>query len=45
MAQQYIFQMQGLTKTFPGGKKIFENIWLSFYNDAKIGVVGGQRLG
>ncbi|MDP3400768.1 MAG: hypothetical protein Q8R97_06570, partial [Brevundimonas sp.] len=30
MAQQFIFQMQGLTKTFPGGKKIFENIWLSF---------------
>ncbi|HEY0925677.1 MAG TPA: hypothetical protein VGE03_03260, partial [Brevundimonas sp.] len=28
MAQQYIFQMQGLTKAFPGGKKIFENIWL-----------------
>lgn len=45
MAQQYIFQMQGLTKTFPGGKKIFENIWLSFYNDAKIGVVGVNGSG
>ncbi len=45
MAQQYIFQMQGLTKTFPGGRKIFENIWLSFYNDAKIGVVGVNGSG
>ncbi|MGV9010129.1 energy-dependent translational throttle protein EttA [Brevundimonas sp.] len=45
MAQQYIFQMQGLTKTFAGGKKIFENIWLSFYNDAKIGVVGVNGSG
>jgi ATP-binding cassette ChvD family protein len=45
MAQQYIFQMQGLTKAFPGGKKIFENIWLSFYNDAKIGVLGPNGSG
>jgi ATP-binding cassette ChvD family protein len=45
MAQQYIFQMQGLTKAFPGGKKIFENIWLSFYSDAKIGVVGVNGSG
>ncbi len=45
MAQQYIFQMQGLTKAFPGGKKVFENIWLSFYADAKIGVVGVNGSG
>jgi len=46
MAQQYIFQMQGLTKTFPGAtKKTFENIWLSFYSDAKIGVVGVNGSG
>ena len=45
MAQQYIFQMQGLTKIYPGGKKIFENIWLSFYSDAKIGVVGVNGSG
>jgi ATP-binding cassette ChvD family protein len=45
MAQQYIFQMQGLTKAFPGGKKVFENIWLSFYSDAKIGVVGVNGSG
>ena len=45
MAAQYIFQMQGLTKAFPGGKKIFENVWLSFFNDAKIGVVGVNGSG
>ncbi len=46
MAQQYIFQMQGLTKAFPGApKKLFENIWLSFYPDAKIGVVGVNGSG
>ncbi|MBA3811735.1 MAG: energy-dependent translational throttle protein EttA [Caulobacteraceae bacterium] len=45
MAAQYIFQMQGLSKTFAGGKKVFENIWLSFYPDAKIGVVGVNGSG
>jgi ATP-binding cassette ChvD family protein len=45
MAQQFIFQMQGLTKVFPGNKKLFENIWLSFYSDAKIGVVGVNGSG
>ncbi|HKR88368.1 MAG TPA: energy-dependent translational throttle protein EttA [Phenylobacterium sp.] len=46
MAQQYIFQMQGLTKAYPGSpKKTFENIWLSFYPDAKIGVVGVNGSG
>ncbi|MDH4386071.1 MAG: energy-dependent translational throttle protein EttA [Caulobacter sp.] len=45
MAAQYIFQMQGLTKAYPGGKKVFENIWLSFYPDAKIGVVGVNGSG
>src|SRR5579859_7570311 len=46
MAQQYIFQMQGLTKAFPGApKKTFSDIWLSFYSDAKIGVVGVNGSG
>ena len=45
MAAQFIFQMQGLTKAYPGGKKVFENIWLSFYSDAKIGVVGVNGSG
>jgi ATP-binding cassette ChvD family protein len=42
---QYIFQMQGLSKSYPGGKKVFENIWLSFYPGAKIGVVGVNGSG
>jgi ATP-binding cassette ChvD family protein len=37
--------MQGLTKAYPGGKKVFESIWLSFYPDAKIGVVGVNGSG
>ena len=39
MAQQYIFQMQGLTKTFPGANKpVLNNIHLQFLPDAKIAV-------
>ena len=45
MAAQYIYSMQGLTKAYPGGKKVFENVWLSFYPDAKIGVVGVNGSG
>jgi ATP-binding cassette ChvD family protein len=45
MAAQYIFQMQGLTKAYPGNRKVFENIWLSFYPEAKIGVVGVNGSG
>jgi ATP-binding cassette ChvD family protein len=40
MARQYIYHMQGLTKTYPGNRKVLENINLSFYPDAKIGVLG-----
>ena len=42
---QYVFHMQGLSKTYPGGKKVFENIHLSFLPDAKIGVVGVNGAG
>ena len=42
---QYVFHMQGLTKVYPGGKKVFENIHLSFLPDAKIGVVGVNGSG
>ena len=45
MAALHIFQMQGLTKAYPGNRKVFENIWLSFYPDAKIGVVGVNGAG
>ncbi len=40
MARQFIYHMQGLTKTFPTGKKVLDNVHLSFYPDAKIGVLG-----
>jgi sulfate-transporting ATPase len=39
-AHQYIYSMKGLTKVFPGGKKVLEDIWLSFLPGAKIGVLG-----
>jgi len=39
VARQFIYHMQGLTKKF-GNKTILDNIHLSFYPDAKIGVVG-----
>jgi ATP-binding cassette ChvD family protein len=37
--------MQGLTKTYPGGKKVLDNVHLSFYPDAKIGVLGVNGAG
>ncbi len=40
MAREFIYHMQGLTKTFPNGKKVLDNVHLSFYPDAKIGVLG-----
>ncbi len=42
---QYVYLMQGVSKTYPGGKKVFENIHLSFMPDAKIGVVGVNGAG
>ena len=37
---QYIYVMRNLTKIFPGGKKVLENITLAFFPGAKIGVIG-----
>jgi ATP-binding cassette ChvD family protein len=45
MARQFIYHMQGLTKTWPGGKKVLDNVHLSFYPDAKIGVLGVNGSG
>ncbi|CAI8391064.1 MAG: energy-dependent translational throttle protein EttA [Hyphomonadaceae bacterium] len=42
---QYVYHMQGVSKTYPGGKKVFENIHLSFLPNAKIGVVGANGAG
>ncbi|MEM6396314.1 MAG: energy-dependent translational throttle protein EttA [Bacteroidota bacterium] len=38
--QQIIFSMEGVSKSFTPGKKTLNNIWLSFYYGAKIGVLG-----
>src|SRR5215470_2540111 len=45
MARQFVYFMQGLSKTYPGNRKILENIHLSFYPDAKIGVLGVNGSG
>ena len=45
MARQFIYHMQGLSKTYPGNRKVLENINLSFYPDAKIGVLGVNGAG
>ncbi len=45
MARQFVYHMQGLTKTYPGGKKVLDNVNLSFYPDAKIGVLGINGAG
>src|SRR6201997_4133642 len=45
MARQFIYHMQGLSKTYPGNRKVLENITLSFYPDAKIGVLGVNGAG
>lgn len=42
---EYVFHMEGVSKTYPGGKKCFENINLSFLPGVKIGVVGVNGSG
>jgi energy-dependent translational throttle protein EttA len=45
MARQFVYFMQGLSKTYPGNRKVLDNIHLSFYPDAKIGVLGANGAG
>ncbi len=45
MARQFIYHMQGLTKAYPGNRKVLEDVNLSFYPDAKIGVLGVNGAG
>ena len=45
MARQFIYHMEGLSKTYPGNRKVLENVNLSFYPDAKIGVLGVNGSG
>ncbi|WP_116131113.1 energy-dependent translational throttle protein EttA [Tropicimonas sp. IMCC34043] len=44
-AYQYVYHMDGVSKTYPGGKKCFENIRLNFLPGVKIGVVGVNGSG
>ena len=43
--RQFIYHMQGLTKAYPPAKKVLDDIHLSFYPDAKIGVLGVNGSG
>ena len=45
VSYQYVYVMNDLTKTYPGGKKVLEGIKLSFYPGAKIGVLGPNGAG
>ncbi len=45
MARQFIYHMQGLSKSYPGNRKVLDNVHLSFYPDAKIGVLGVNGAG
>jgi ATP-binding cassette ChvD family protein len=45
MARQFIYHMQDLSKTYPGNRKVLDNVRLSFYPDAKIGVLGVNGSG
>jgi ATP-binding cassette ChvD family protein len=44
-AYQFVYHMSGVSKTYPGGKKTFENIHLNFLPGVKIGVVGVNGAG
>src|SRR6201985_1726759 len=42
---QFVYYMKDLSKTYPGGKQVLKNIYLSFYPGAKIGIVGVNGAG
>ena len=45
MANEFVYQMIGLEKVLPTGRKILEPTWLSFFPTAKIGVIGHNGAG
>ena len=45
MSDKYVFVMKELNKTWPGGKQVIKDGWLSFYPGAKIGVLGSNGAG
>ena len=42
---QYVYVMNGLTKTYPGGKTVLNGVTLSFFPGAKIGILGPNGAG
>lgn len=42
---QYIYVMKGASKAYPGGKQVLKETWLSFFPDAKIGIIGSNGAG
>src|SRR5215472_4464182 len=44
-AYQYIYVMKGLGKTYPSGREVLKDVWLSFLPGAKIGVLGTNGAG
>ncbi len=44
-AYQHVYVMKGLSKTYPGGREVLKDIWLSFLPGAKIGVLGLNGAG
>lgn len=45
MSYQYIYVMKSLSKSYPGGKQVLKDIWLSFFPGAKIGIIGPNGSG
>ena len=42
---QYVYVMKAMSKMYPGGRKVLDNVWLSFLPGAKIGVLGVNGSG
>ncbi len=45
MSYQYIYVIKSLSKSYPGGKQVLKDIWLSFFPGAKIGIIGPNGSG
>lgn len=42
---QYVYVMKGLSKAYQGGKKVLNDVWLSFLPGVKIGIIGTNGAG
>ena len=45
MSYQSIYVMKSLSKSYPGGKQVLKDVWLSFFPGAKIGIIGPNGSG